>query len=96
MNSISTKQLSYKLINTRKNARILNKEDLINKLKDERRKIRAQLVVGSYVDNWPYIKVLPEKLRGRLLHKLRLVDEKLLKIDKRLQKSKLKKHRLAK
>ncbi|MBI4851575.1 MAG: hypothetical protein HY819_07260 [Acidobacteria bacterium] len=96
MNSISTKQLSYKLINTRKNARILNKEDLINKLKDERRKIRAQLVVGSYVDNWPYIKVLPEKLRGRLLHKLRLVDEKLLKIDKRLQKIKLKKHRLAK
>lgn len=59
-----------------------SKQTLTEKLELERKKIRAQLVVGSYVDNWPYVEGLPEKSRGRLLHKLRLIDEALLRLNK--------------
>lgn len=91
---VLSNQVSYKLAHpagVRKNVQLASnkfaskfasKEALINKLKNERIRIRAQLVISSYVDNWPYVKVLPEKLRGRLLHKLRLIDEALIKAKK--------------
>jgi hypothetical protein len=72
---------------TNKDPRLTDKEAIIDKLKAERTKIRTQLKVGSYVDNWPYIKVLPEKLRGKLLRKLRLVDEALLRANEALLKA---------
>lgn len=102
---VLSNQSSYKLVHpasVRKNvqlasnklaSKLASKEALINKLKSERIRIRAQLVISSYVDNWPYIKVLPEKLRGRLLHKLRLIDEALIKANKLSSKRVTKKRR---
>lgn len=90
-------QFHYKLAYTTHSNRILKSVDrkaLVNKLKAERLKIRTQLAIGSYVDSWPYITVLPEKLRGRLLHKLRLVDEAIIRTNKFPKRLKAKKRRL--
>ncbi|KAF0224481.1 MAG: hypothetical protein FD167_4929 [bacterium] len=76
--------------------KLTNEQNIINRLKSQRRKLRAHLLVESYVDNWPYIKVLPEKLRGRLLHQLRLVNEALVRKNKVQQRNRVKKQRLAK
>lgn len=70
-----------------KNA-LIAEQDTVVKLAKERRKIQALLVVESYADNWPYINPLTAKLRAQLLHKLRLVDEAILraKEEKKLNK----------
>ncbi|MFY9222118.1 MAG: hypothetical protein WAQ98_05600 [Blastocatellia bacterium] len=72
------KQSTPILIKTLENNSVLE-QNSIARLAKERRKIRALLVVESYADNWPYINPLTAKLRAQLLHKLRLVDEALLK-----------------
>lgn len=58
---------------------LIAEQDTVAKLVKERKKIRALLVVESYADTWPYINPMTAKIRAQLLHKLRLVDEALLK-----------------
>jgi len=72
------KQITPILIKTLENNSVLE-QNSIAKLVKERKKIQALLVVESYADNWPYINPMTAKLRAQLLHKLRLVDEALLK-----------------
>ncbi len=94
-----TNKLYYKPTRVNKVLRLTkltNEQNIINRLTSQRRKLRTQLLVESYVDNWPYIKVLSEKLRGRLLHQLRLVNEALVRKNKVQQRNRKKKQRLAK
>lgn len=72
------KQITPILIKTLENNSVLE-QNSIAKLVKERKKIQALLVVESYADNWPYINPMTAKIRAQLLHKLRLVDEALLK-----------------
>lgn len=92
----SAKKLYYKPNSNNKVSNLTNEQIAIKRLQTERRKIRAQLTVGSFVDNWPNIKVVPEKLRGKLFHRLRLVDEALSRINKICEQLKAKKRRLSK
>jgi hypothetical protein len=93
---ITTRQLYYRPVSTSKPPKIANEQIVIKRLKAERKKIRDQLLVGSFVDNWPYITVLPEKLRGKLFHRLRLLDEALSRRNKIRRQTRVKKQRLAK
>jgi hypothetical protein len=81
------KQNTPTLIKTLESDFVLE-QDSIAKLVKERKKIRALLVVKSYADTWPYINPMTAKMRAQLLHKLRLVDEAILraKEEKNLNK----------
>ncbi|MBK7996625.1 MAG: hypothetical protein IPK14_25620 [Blastocatellia bacterium] len=87
------KQNTPILIKTLENDFVLEQNSLA-KLVKERKKIRALLVVEPYADNWPYINPMTAKMRAQLLHKLRLVDEAILKakeeknLNKKLKKVK--------
>jgi hypothetical protein len=48
-----------------------------------RKKIRNQLIVKSYVDNWPYVNSISAKARMHLLHRLRLVDQALSRLNRK-------------
>lgn len=57
-------------------------------LQSQRKKILSQLIVKSYVDNWPYVNSLSAKARMQLLHRLRLVDQALNKLNNRKKRIK--------